>query len=105
MGRGSRAFKTATLVDCHVHQHRPGLEKFELGASNHLGRGRAGHQNRADDEIGIGQVMIDASGNVWMANNWLRDIDLENPGGHELVVFLGLAAPIKTPLIGPPERP
>ena len=50
-------------------------------------------------------VSIDASGNVWLANNWLRDIDLENPGGHQLVVFLGLAAPIKMPLIGPPESP
>jgi DNA-binding beta-propeller fold protein YncE len=50
-------------------------------------------------------VSIDASGNVWLANNWLRDIDLKNPGGHQLVVFLGLAAPIKMPLIGPPESP
>jgi hypothetical protein len=24
---------------------------------------------------------------------------------RELVVFIGLAAPIETPLIGPPERP
>jgi len=28
-----------------------------------------------------------------------------NPGGHALVVFIGLAAPIKTPLIGPPQQP
>jgi hypothetical protein len=28
-----------------------------------------------------------------------------NPGGHHLVVFIGLAAPVKTPLIGAPKRP
>jgi hypothetical protein len=50
-------------------------------------------------------VAIDASGNVWLANNWLTVPLQTNPGGHELVVFIGLAAPIKTPLIGPPEQP
>jgi streptogramin lyase len=50
-------------------------------------------------------VTIDPSGNVWLANNWLNVPLQTNPGGHELVVFIGLAAPIKTPLIGPPEQP
>jgi hypothetical protein len=50
-------------------------------------------------------VAIDPSGNVWLANNWMNVPLLTNPGGHELVVFIGLAAPIKTPLIGPPEQP
>lgn len=52
-------------------------------------------------------VSIDPSGNVWAANNWLTDAqdNLDNPGGHELVVFVGLAAPVKAPRIGPPERP
>lgn len=50
-------------------------------------------------------VAIDASGNVWLANNWLTVPVQTNPGGHSLVVFIGLAAPIQTPLIGPPHRP
>ncbi len=50
-------------------------------------------------------VAIDPSGNVWLANNWRTVAVQTNPGGHELVVFIGLAAPIKTPLIGPPQQP
>ena len=29
----------------------------------------------------------------------------ENPGGLHMVVYLGAAGPVKTPLIGPPQRP
>jgi streptogramin lyase len=50
-------------------------------------------------------VQIDPSGNVWVANNWQTVPFQTNPGGHELVVFVGLAAPVRTPLIGPPQRP
>ena len=50
-------------------------------------------------------VQIDPSGNVWLANNWEIVPLPTNPGGHQMVVFIGLAAPVKTPLIGPPERP
>jgi hypothetical protein len=52
-------------------------------------------------------VAIDPSGNVWLANNWVVDAldNLDNPGGHELVVYIGLAAPVRTPLIGPPRKP
>jgi sugar lactone lactonase YvrE len=50
-------------------------------------------------------VVIDPSGNVWLANNWLNVPVQTNPGGHEFVVFIGIAAPVKTPLIGPPRRP
>jgi sugar lactone lactonase YvrE len=49
-------------------------------------------------------VAIDPSGNVWLTNNW-KDIPVQaNPGGHQIVAFVGLAAPLKTPLIGPPRR-
>ncbi|WP_432156534.1 hypothetical protein [Streptomyces sp. bgisy153] len=49
-------------------------------------------------------VQIDPSGNVWLANNW-RDVPVQtNPGGHEMVVFVGLAAPVRTPLFGPPRH-
>jgi sugar lactone lactonase YvrE len=48
-------------------------------------------------------VQIDPSGNVWVANNWKQAPVQTNPGGYEMVVFLGLAGPLKTPLIGPPH--
>lgn len=48
-------------------------------------------------------VQVDPSGNVWMANNWLPIPVQTNPGGRSVVVFLGLATPTKTPLIGPPR--
>ncbi len=50
-------------------------------------------------------VTIDPSGNVWATNNWLLDPVQTNPGGDGMVVFIGLAAPVKAPLIGPPQRP
>jgi hypothetical protein len=50
-------------------------------------------------------VVIDSSGNVWAPNNWKNIPILENPGGDGLVVFVGLAAPVKTPLNGLPQQP
>ncbi len=50
-------------------------------------------------------VQVDPSGNVWLANNWKQKPIQTNPGGYQLVAYLGIAAPIKTPLIGPPEQP
>ncbi|MCH7948952.1 MAG: hypothetical protein IH875_00545 [Candidatus Dadabacteria bacterium] len=49
-------------------------------------------------------VQIDPSGNVWLTNNWEIIADPENPGGHEMVVFIGLAKPVQAPLIGPPQK-
>jgi hypothetical protein len=49
-------------------------------------------------------VAVDPSGNVWLANNW-QEVPLQtNPGGHEIVAYVGLAAPVRTPVIGPPQR-
>ena len=50
-------------------------------------------------------VAIDPSGNVWLANNWLNVPIQTNPGGHGAVVYIGLAAPVKTPLNGLPSKP
>lgn len=51
-------------------------------------------------------VQIDPSGNVWVANNWSTDSPLSAPvGGDGLVQYVGLAAPVTTPLAGPPVRP
>jgi hypothetical protein len=50
-------------------------------------------------------VAIDPSGNVWLANNW-KDVPIQtNPGGYQIVAYLGLAAPVRAPQIGPPEAP
>jgi hypothetical protein len=50
-------------------------------------------------------IQIDPSGNVWIANNWkLAPIPNANPGGYQMVVLIGAAGPIKTPLIGPPTH-
>jgi hypothetical protein len=60
-------------------------------------------------------VAIDPAGNVWVANNWDRPDEgfkkVPEPtlstrfGGNGTVVFYGLAKPVKTPLIGPPQVP
>ena len=50
-------------------------------------------------------VAIDPSGNVWLANNWKNVPIQTNPGGYQIVAYLGMAAPIKTPQIGEPEAP
>lgn len=49
-------------------------------------------------------VQIDPSGNVWLTNNWEIIAVPQNPGGKELVVFIGLAKPVQAPLIGPPQK-
>jgi hypothetical protein len=51
---------------------------------------------------------VDPSGNIWILNNWKKTGPTPptyntNPGGNSFVIVPGAAAPIKTPLIGPPE--
>jgi hypothetical protein len=63
----------------------------------------------------ITDVAIDPAGNVWVANNWDRPDEgfkkTPSPalttrfGGNGTVVFFGLAKPVRTPLIGPPQQP
>ena len=52
-------------------------------------------------------TQIDMAGNVWVTNNWkpsgLNDL-IKNPGGDGMVIFVGLAAPVK-PGIGQPKAP
>jgi len=60
-----------------------------------------GYRSDALSRITGGQ--IDPSGNVWMVNNWkLGANPVQNPFDNALVVGVGAAAPLKTPLIGPP---
>jgi hypothetical protein len=60
-------------------------------------------------DIGIGPA-----GDVWVTNNWqyypavLEKVDeaLSTLGGGQgVVVFFGMAKPVKTPMIGPPRQP
>ena len=46
---------------------------------------------------------VDPSGNLWVTNNWKIDADpFQNPGANAVVILVGAAAPLKTPVIGPP---
>ena len=60
-------------------------------------------------DVGIGPA-----GDVWVTNNWqyypaaLDKVDeaLSTLGGGQgVVVFFGMAKPVRTPLIGPPRQP
>jgi hypothetical protein len=45
-------------------------------------------------------VVVDQAGNVWLANNW-KEVPIQtNPGGYELVAFVGMAAPVQ---VAPPR--
>ena len=59
-------------------------------------------------------LAIDPAGNIWVGNNWQnlqsvldRNVEpLSTLGaGQGVVVFYGLAKPVKTPLIGPVQKP
>lgn len=56
-----------------------------------------------DGFVRLTSVQIDPSGNVWVTNNWKLKPIQTNPGGYEMVVMVGAAAPLRAPLIGPPE--
>ncbi len=46
-----------------------------------------------DGLVRVTGVEVDQSGTLWAANNW-KEIPLAvNPGGHQIVAFLGVAAP------------
>ena len=39
-------------------------------------------------------VAVDPSGNVWLCNNWKEVPVQANPGGYEMVVYVGVAGPV-----------
>ena len=59
-------------------------------------------------------IDIDPAGNVWVGNNW-QDIDSCYPGAEEglstrcggqgVVIFFGMAKPVRAPQIGPARQP
>ena len=60
-----------------------------------------GYTSDALERITGGQ--IDPSGNIWLTNNWkLVANPFKNPFGNAIVIAIGAAGPLKTPLIGPP---
>ncbi|MCC7041063.1 MAG: hypothetical protein IT516_12215 [Burkholderiales bacterium] len=60
-----------------------------------------GYQSDALQRMTAGAV--DPSGNMWVTNNWKIDVDpFDNPGGNAVVILVGAAPPLKTPVIGPP---
>jgi hypothetical protein len=60
-----------------------------------------GYQSNAITRITGGAV--DPSGNLWMTDNWKINVNpFKNPGGNAIVIAIGAAAPIQTPVIGPP---
>ena len=60
-----------------------------------------GYQSNALQRMTAGAV--DPSGNLWVTNNWKIDADpFQNPGGNAVVILIGAAAPLRTPVIGPP---
>ncbi len=50
-------------------------------------------------------VAIDASGNVWVCDNWRKIPYQTNPGGDGVTEFVGLAGPVAAPMSGVPRRP
>lgn len=51
-------------------------------------------------------VAVDPSGNVWLTNNWKNHPNpARNPGGYQIVAFVGIAPPVAAPTIGPPRKP
>jgi hypothetical protein len=63
----------------------------------------------------VTDAVVDPAGNVWVANNWNVMDALDNPdparptstkgGGDGIVVIYGVAAPVKTPVMGQMRQP
>ncbi len=50
-------------------------------------------------------VHADTAGNMWVTNNWKEKPYEQNPGGYQVVVFLGLAGPLEAPAPEPKPAP
>jgi hypothetical protein len=85
-----------------------GVDESQCPAGKHTGDPISpprGYVSDALDRITGGGV--DPSGNVWLLNNWKRagpydPIYQTNPGGNSIVIVPGAAAPVRTPVLGPP---
>ena len=84
----------------------PGKCPPGIGMGQPISPDDTGYSSDALDRVTGGGV--DLSGNIWILNNWKKagptfPVYDTNPGGNSFVIVPGAAAPIKTPLIGPPE--
>jgi hypothetical protein len=58
---------------------------------------------RSDAFVRITGGEVDPSGNIWMTGNWKIEVNpFVNPGENSVVIAIGAAGPVKTPVIGPP---
>lgn len=84
--------------------HFCGIDTRKCPQGMHFGQAISPHTgDRSDalEQITAGQ--INPSGNIWITNNWETDANpFKNPGGNAVVIAVGAAAPLKTPLIGTP---
>jgi len=77
--------------------------------------GDAIHVFRSGSIQMVTDVVIDPAGNAWVANNWevIEGVVSSDPprpistkgGGSGIAVIYGVAAPVKTPVMGPVRRP
>lgn len=65
---------------------------------------KSGYANAAQQHTTA--IEVDQAGSVWTANNWSDGSPLgEFVGGNGLLQWIGIAEPVKAPLLGPPQRP
>ena len=104
------AFNFGVIPPPHTNGIPTGISRFCGVAPNKCPTGMrtgdpispaTGYRSDALERITGGQ--IDPSGNIWLTNNWkLGANPFQNPFGNAIVIAIGAAGPLKTPLIGPP---
>jgi hypothetical protein len=81
-----------------------GVDTKKCPAGMHVGdpiSPATGYRSDSLERVTGGQIV--PSGNIWLMNNWKLDANpFLNPGGNAIVIVIGAAGPLKTPLIGPP---
>lgn len=83
-----------------------GVRHAHCGGVSHTGDPISPQQGYASGLLQrLTGISVDASGDVWVCNNWLPIPIQTNPGGDALVEFVGVAGPVKTPMLGLPKQP
>ncbi len=58
-----------------------------------------------DGLVRVTGLTVDTAGHVWLMNNWLEVPVQSNPGGYEIVAYVGVASPVQPPLPIPRPTP